>query len=157
MPRPVTTTTRRALTAQYSADAFVDLVTLSSVQMEVPVRLANSAVDVTSRGLLFSRSKMDVVRPDSTGDTPPSATITLLGVDRTVTDALRPLTEPIDVVIEAVRQAAPDVVEQRISGIRIFGVTCTESTVQAALGIEDPRTKTAPAHAFIWAHYSGIQ
>lgn len=156
MSRTISASTRRALYAAESDDAFIILLTLAHADLAAPLRVCSDAADVISRGDVYVAYPFDLSLPDDEEDRAPKARLTIDNVDRQIVATLRGLATSPVLTMEIVRAAEPDVVEASFRDFRLRNVRYDSQVVQAELTIEDFTSEPYPAGSFSPSLFPGI-
>ena len=148
MTRSVSNITREALYSQETGEAFLVLLTIDHISLDVPIRVSSDAVDTESRGLNFIAFPFELNLPDDQENAAPRARLKIDNVDRTIVKTLREITSPANVLIEVVRAADADIVEAKFLNFKLVNVTYNAKTVEGDLTIEDFTSEPYPANSF---------
>ena len=127
-----------------SADIYVELATIEHDSWDAPVRVVNVAEEgytLVSQGRTFIAYPVALTWPKRDPDNPfGGARFTIGNVvaqddndDPVVLAVLRGLPDNARVRFEMVRVAAPDVIEQRTTRLRLVGMTYDESQISGEL------------------------
>ncbi len=156
MSRDVSLTARQALNAPETGEAFLILLTLDHVDLAVPIRVTNDALDVTSRGDEFIAFPFELFLPDDDDSRAARAVLRIDNIDRQVVKAVREISGAPTVLIEVVRAADPDTVEASFPDFRLVNVTYDAHVVQGELTVEDFTAEPYPAGVFSPAAFPGL-
>ena len=137
---------RRDYFAAELNDALIPLLTITYPGL-APVRLARNAADVVSRGDTYAGCALNIPLPADDGDRLPTVRLVVDNVDQALTDALREIAEPADVVLELVQGAAPNTVEAGPYYFTVRAASWNWSYVEFELGYEDILNLGYPADA----------
>lgn len=156
MPRPVTPTTRAALLAPESAEAFVTLVTIDHPDLAAPIRVTNAGQDIVSRGETFVAMPFVDEKPgeDETGVT--AGRLAIQNVSREIAQAIRAVFSPPSVLIEVVRAADPDAVEMSLDGLSIREAGWDSLVAEASVDSEDFLSEPYPKDSFTPGLFPGV-
>lgn len=127
-----------------SADIIVELVTLEHASFDAPIRVVNVSEEgyrLTSLGREFTAYPFSLSWPAHDPENPfAGARFTIGNVvaqdgsdEPLVLAALRGLPDYARVTFEAVRVAAPDIIEQRTTPLRLTGLTYNETSITGEL------------------------
>jgi len=158
MPAPVTLSTRQALQAQETGEAFLMLLTIEHPSLPMPIRVSSDKVDTSSRGEAFLAFAFDITLPSDTEDGPPRAQLTIDNVNRQIVAAVRSLAPdpPPTLLVEMVRGAAPDTVERAYPRLDMQSVSYDALRVTAQLGIDSLLREPFPAGRFDRVGFPGL-
>jgi hypothetical protein len=154
--RSVSLTTRQALYAQETGEAFLVLLTIDHVDLASPVRVSSDSVDTQSRGETFVAFPFRLSLPDDGDDRPPRARLAIDNVDRTIVQSLRQIDSAPRVLIEVVRGADPDAVEAVFPDFELSNARYDALTVQGELTLESFLREPYPAALFTPANFPGL-
>ena len=156
MSRSVTLTTRQALYAQETGEAFLVLLTIDHPDLALPIRVSSDAVDTVSRGDTFLAFPFQLSLPDDTSNGPPRARLSIDNVDRTIVQTLRSIASAPTVLIEVVRGVEPDTVEAAFPDFELSNARYDVLTVQGDLTLESFLREPYPAAQFTPAGFPGL-
>lgn len=156
MSRGLSLSTRRALYAGDTSDAFLILLTFAHADLAVPIRVCSDAVDIESRGEIYVAYPFDLTLPDDEENRPPRARLIIDNVDRSIVATLRQLASSPVLTIEIVRAAAPDIVEATFRDFRLRNVRYDSRVIEADLTLEDYTSEPYPAASFSPSLFPGI-
>lgn len=100
----------QALAAEYTEEVFLHLLEINHDQLAAPIRVVNNFEDIISNGDTYIAFPFDISLPEDS-DTLPQVVLTIDNVDRSITEALRPIATPPTISLILVLANTPDVVE----------------------------------------------
>ncbi len=156
MSRNITLSTRQALYAPETSEAFLILLTLSHEALTEPLRVTSDAVITLSRGNSFVPFPFELSLPDDDDNRTPRAHLVIDNIDRQIVAAVRSLTSSPSVLIEIVRAAEPETVEAAFTDFRLTDVTYDSQVVAGNLTLEDFTTEPFPAASFSPSLFPGL-
>ncbi len=156
MSRPLSLSTRQALFASNTGEAFAILLTLDHSALAAPIRVSSDAVDTISRGETFVAFPFELMIPDDTQGASPRARLVIDNIDRTIVAALRAIGSAPSALIEIVRAADPDTVEASFHDFKLTNVSYDALSVSGDLTVEDFTAEPWPAAVFSPANFPGI-
>lgn len=156
MTRSLTPETRRALHAPETAEIFTVLLTLTHPDMDVPIRVCDSGMDITSRGENYIAYPFALALPEDEDGRPPRARLSIDNIERQIVATVRSLTSSPFVTIEIIRRAAPDVVEARFEDFRFTNISYDSQVVEGDLTVEDFTAEPYPAGCFSPSLFPGL-
>lgn len=149
---------RRVRDAMAARAEHVELVLLTITSDEFddgPLRLAQSPVDVTSRGDVFSRAAFDFIAP-TPGATASAARLTVDNVDRRITDAVNDIVGTPEILVEFVLEDDPDFVELSLPPFKLSVINWDLFQVEGSLTHADDSSEPACAISYTPAVAPGI-
>ena len=149
-------TARGVMFAQETDDGLLALLTISHVDLAVPIRVVHNQVDVVSRGNTFTAFPFNLVLPTSEPDSPPKAQLTIDNVSREIGQAIRTISSAATVLIEVVRIKALDTLELSFPTLKLQNVRFDVAKVTGDLVSEDLQLEPYPAHTFSPAEFPGL-
>lgn len=156
MSRSLSTLARIAVCGAETQDAFIILLTLAHPDLSAPIRVCSDAVDMNSRGAVFTAFPFALTLPDDDDSQQPRARLSIDNVDRQIVAAVRAISSSPSVLIEIVRAQTPDTVEAAFADFRLTDVTYDSHRVEGNLTIEDFTAEPYPAACFTPALFSGL-
>ena len=156
MSRSISASSRQALYAPESGEAFLVLLTLSHTSLPQPIRVTSDAVTTTSRGNSFMPFPFDLVLPDDQENRSPRARLVIDNVDRQIVQAVRSLSTAPTALIEIVRAASPDTVEAQFVDFKLTNVTYDALRVEGDLTLEDFTAEPFPSAIFSPSLFPGL-
>lgn len=158
-----------ALKALFSPEAEDDLIALLTIEGGAEtIRLANgyttrlSETDedilygVMSRGDAYIFIPFGLTLPQEDPTSAPRCQITIQDVTRRLTPIIRTITTALDVTLELVLTATPDVVEVSFPGLLMAGVKYNANTISAELTVDSMATEPFPAGNFTPSYFPGL-
>ncbi len=156
MPRIFSNRALAALMAQHTNEAFILLLTLTYVPTGEVFRAALNTENVVSNGQVFTATYFDISLPETGDKAPQGAQITIDNVDQRMIGLLRSITVPLQVMLQLVLGATPDVVEMEITDLVLREADWDASTITGTLSSEDPLNQAFPAHFYDPRSFQGI-
>lgn len=156
MPRDLSPTAISALTGPQTREVFLCLATLDHDDLDDSIRLVNDAVNVTSRGKVYTACDFDLRLPTESGDRLPSTTARIANVDRALTAALRGLTTPGTITLEVILASAPDTVEAGPYRFRTESIEFDVDLITFRLAFEDFLNEVFPKDSITPTDFPGI-
>ena len=156
MSRSPSLTTRQALNAAETGEAFLVLLTLSHPDLGEPLRVTSDAVDTVSRGMTFMAFPFSLSLPSDEDSRAPEARLSIDNIDRQIVKTLRNLGSAPYVLIEIIRAADPDTVEAQFQDFRLTAVTYDSHVVEGNLTVEDFTSEPFPAGIFSPGFFPGL-
>ena len=152
----VSATTRAAVFASETAEAFIVLVTIDHDDLSLPIRVCSDAVDMESRGNTFTAMPFERELPgeDDTGVS--AGTLAIQNVSLEITEAIRSINTPPSVLLEVVRAADPDTVEMSFDNMRIAEVRWDALIVSATVDDENFLSEPYPKDSFTPGLFPGV-
>jgi hypothetical protein len=154
--RTFSATAVRSILALETPDAFLLLLTLTDPVSGTQYRTALNTVDITSRGHVFTACYFEFAWPEDTDEAPPGCTLTIDNVDLGLVDLIRSITQPIEVMVELVVSAQPDLVEMQLTDLILREITWDQSTIQGTLMSDDPLNQKFPGDIYEPRTFPGL-
>ena len=154
--RTLTQTTREAVFASQTGEAFLALVTLDHPELASPVRVSSDSTDTPSRGETFVAFPFRITLPEDSAERPPRARLKIDNVDRTIVKKLRAISSAPTVLIEIVRGDDPDTVEASFPDFKLRDAGYDVLEVEGDLDLEDFISEPYPAFIFSPAHFPAL-
>ena len=136
------------LAAQECGTAWLVLLTLAHLQLDVPVRVTSDAVATTSNGHTFQPFPFEVTLPDDVEGRAPQAQLRIDNTSQEIIALLRGLTTPPSLTIQIVRSATPDVVEREWSGLEWRSSQYDIGAITGMLTVDDLALEEFPYVTF---------
>jgi hypothetical protein len=143
--RALTARLRRALTAQETDELLLQLLTFEHETLPAPLRFVNDLQNHESRGETYYGCPFKLALPDDRDDTPPSCKIEVDNVHHEIVESVRRMILPLEVTLELVLAAEPDIVEMGPLNFTMRGVTYNALTVEGVLWYEDVLNEPFPS------------
>lgn len=157
MPGQLTTTGRRAVLAQQTGEAFIQLLRLDAPTLEQEIRVCDDRRDLVSNGQTYQRFPFEFTLPEDNGETPGTATLTICNVDRSIVDAVRVVgAGPLVVEYSLVMASEPDSIQAGPYFFTVREVDFDEMVVSGQLRYEDLLNEPYPADTYSPARYAGL-
>jgi hypothetical protein len=155
--RSISATAKRAIFAGQTGEVFVCLLTLSHPSLDVPIRVCNDAVSVTSNAVEFIPYPFQLVLPDEDDGVAPQVTLEIDNVDRQIVAAVRRANgEPISVELSIVLASQPDIVEAGPFSFKLRSVNYDKSVVSGTLQFEDLLNEPMPGDTMTPSRFPGL-
>ena len=141
--------------ARETSQVFTALITANHSSFATPWLLANNDEAVVSKGRLFKPHPFKLTRPSET-DARPEAQLTVANVDQFIGQMLEQITSPIDITIELVLAATPDICERRWPGFELRNVRWNTLFAEGRLTQRTfarenyPPRRMTPTYGFPW-------
>lgn len=152
MARSLTRSMREAIYASRgSREVLLLLVTIDHPSFEFGARrFTLDLVPTISRGQEYQPFPFELTLPDDDPEQSPRASISVDNIDRAITTTIRgiPSSEPPTVLIELVRAAAPDLVEQSYGPMLLAAPEGNANTVSGELVNDDGASDPFPADRY---------
>ena len=139
MARSLAPTSLRALLAQETGEVMVMLATLAHPNWLNPVYVCSDILPVISNGRYFIGWRFDIQFPsDNTGELPRAQAV-IDNVDPIIGQQIQAIAglSPIQVTIEIIRHATPDVIEVAYENLKLRGVKVDDTSITGTLTYED--------------------
>lgn len=156
MSRTVSSSMRGAIYSQETSEAFIVLLTIDHLSLDIPIRVSGDAVNTISRGETFVAFPFEITLPDDVDNSSPKARLVIDNVDRQIVKTLREISSAADVLIEIIRASEPDTVEARFTNFKLTNVSYDALKVEGDLTIEDFTSEPFPAAIFSPSLFPGI-
>lgn len=156
MSRNITSTSRAALYAAETGEAFLILLTLSHAGLAAPLRVSSNSTDTVSRGDTYIAYPFDITLPDDDEGHAPRARLVIDNIDRQIVATLRQIESAPTLRIEIVRAADPDTIEAVFDDFRLVNVVYDSQVVEGDLSIEDYTSEPYPAAVFSPSLFPGL-
>jgi len=143
------------LLAQESGDPFLVLVTLSHASFST-IRLVNNSEDIVSNGNTFSSFPFRFRLPVDDGEKARDAYIEFDNVSLDLVNAIRSVTDRIDVKAEMILASAPDDIQMSLEELKIGQVNYNRTTISANLIMDDFLQAELTSEAYTPLLYPGI-
>lgn len=166
MTRTTSANFRSAAFAQDTDEVVVCLLTITHESMAEPIRLCNDPAErlstepltygTTSRGETFLFLPFAFTLPTDRDDTPPRVAITLDNVERGIIGLLRSIATPLEVTVEIVLAASPDVVEVQLPAMQMSDITYNVENITANLVVDGLQTEPFPSGQFDRGRFPGL-
>lgn len=141
----MSTNFQRAIRARETGEVLLELVTLSHAGFRSTIRRVDNTEDIVSRGETWLARPMQVVLPRETASGSTTGRIVFDDTDLEVSEALRAVATPPDVVIEIVRASDTEAVERSYRHLEVSTVTIDDVVATVGLGLADYRREFFPA------------
>jgi hypothetical protein len=126
-----------SINAQETDEVWLTLLTISSPELEQPLRFVNNKASVTSRGNLFLAFPFDVEFPGQDEQNPGEARLVIDNIDRQIVNFVRSISTPPKVTMEVVLGSSLDTVEASFSNMTLRNVSYNVTSVTGILRFED--------------------
>lgn len=157
MPRPISSTARRAIFAQQTGEAFILLLVISHPELAEPIRVCANTEDIESNGHTFQRFPFELAMPPENEDAPPTVQLRIANADRQIVQAVRSLSgEAMSVELSIVLASSPDTVEAGPFDFTLRDVSYDAAVVEGTLMFEDVLNEPFPADAFTPSRFPGL-
>ena len=166
MSRALSSAFVAAMNAQETAEVIIALLTFTHDMLSTPLRISSDPTvrisddpllyATTSRGNDFIFLPISFSLPDDKGDVPPSVTITLDNVSRSMVTILRSIPTPASVLMEIVLGSSPNTVEISLPAMQLSTVTIDETSISAQLEVDHLVTEPHPAGIFTPGSFAGL-
>jgi len=156
MPKVLSSAAVAALYAQQTGQAFLTLLEVNHDDLAAPIRVVNNIQDVTSGGHLFLASAFDINLPDDTTDSPPTITLTICNVDRSITLALESIASPPTVTLWVVASSTPNTYEIGPIEFTLLATSYDVLTIECTLGYEPVLNEPFPGFTFSPEDFPGL-
>jgi hypothetical protein len=123
----------QAANASQTEIAFLYLLTISEADGSNPLYLVNNTENVYSNGKTFVPYPFNLVLGADDGERLPTVTITIDNVSGELTEYIRGMAEPPQIMVELVTTADPNIIEKRLDFLRLRTVTYDALTVSGQL------------------------
>lgn len=120
------------LYCQESNDPFLTLITISHASFD-DIRLVNNTENITSNGLLYTSFPVKIGLPIDDGESARELTLSFDNVGLELIDAIRSVTDFMDVKIEMVLASIPDEVQMSFEELKIQTLSYNKSNITARL------------------------
>lgn len=145
MSRSLSSTTKQAFFAAETSEAFTVLLEIDHADLSSPIRVCSDSQDVTSDGNVFTAYPFMIALPVDDDESPPSMTIRIDNVDRTIILSLRALTSPPSFKIQVIRLDAPDTIEIEFSDFSLRSITYDAVEISGSISLENFLFEPYPA------------
>lgn len=156
MSRTTSAALKAALYAAECTDEFIVLLTLDHADLEEPIRVNSSGVDVVSRSNSFLAYPFNLTMPDDTGDRPSRAKLSIDNIDRVIVQTMRELTSAPSMLIEIVRAADLDTVEASFPDFLFVNISYDHLAVEGELTLEEFMNEPYPQGIFSPNYFPGL-
>lgn len=143
------------LYCQESDDPFLTLVTISHSSFS-DIRLVNNTQNITSNGLLYTSFPIKIGLPVDDGETARELTLTLDNVGLDLVDAIRTVTDPMDVKIEMVLASIPDEVQISFTELKIQTISYNKTGITARLFMDGFLNTEISGEKYVPSLYPGL-
>lgn len=138
MPRVLSSAALQAAYAQQTADGFLILIHISHPALSSDIYVTSDIVPTVSQGITYAPFPFDVTLPDDDPDKPPTASLTIDAIDRSIIAAIRSMgVTPATLTIDIVTMSTPDVVEMTSGAMTLRNVTYDALTVTGQMSYEE--------------------
>lgn len=145
-----------AVVSQNTDEVFLFLLTLSHVDLPVPIRVVNNTEDVVSVGNTYTAFPFNLVLPQDDGDTLPQVVISLSNVSLEFIDEIRALNGALDVRLDVILASSPDTIEMSISGMKTYTINYDAQNMEAICQVEDVLNMTFPSELYLPSNFPGL-
>ena len=156
MSRNVSAELKAAIYAPETNEEFIVLLTLSHTDLSVPIRVNSSGAEIISRSNTFLAFPFSITLPDDVDGQPPRAKLTIDNIDRIIVQTIRTISSAPSVLVEIVRESAPDTVEASFPDFKMTGVSYNQNTVEGELTVEEFMGEPYPARVFSPADFPAL-
>jgi len=154
--RTFSATAVRSILALETPDAFLLLLTLFDPASSSTYRAVLNTVDVISRGNVYTACYFEFSWPEDTDEAPAGCSLSIDNVDLGLVDLIRAITKPLQVTVEMVVAAHPDVVEMQITDLVLRELTWDQSVIQGTLISDDPLNQKIPGDIYEPRTFPGL-
>ena len=137
MARTFSTAATISLNEQATDEVWLTLLTITSPELQAPLRFVNNNSSISSRGNVYLAFPFDVEFPGQDEENPGEARLVLDNIDRSIVNFIREISTPPNVTIEVILASSPDTVEASFSNMTLRNVTYDAKTVSGLLKFED--------------------
>ena len=156
MSRTLSATARAALFAQQTGQALLTLLEIDHPDLDAPIRVVNNTENIVSGGVTFCACAFDVPPPDDLSEAPPSVTLSICNVDRSITYALESIASPPTIKMWVIVGSTPNVEEIGPIEFSLLAVSYDVLTIECTLGFEPILNESIPGHSFTPDLFPGI-
>jgi hypothetical protein len=156
MPRVFTPAAFRALLAQTTNEAFINLVTIAHTPTGDIFRVCMNSEPITSRGNLFTPYAFTFNRPTESGEETGQVEFEIDNTDLILVDMLRRITSPAEFLIELVLASNPDYVELAVADLVMREVEWNAGSISGKLIFDDVLNQRFPRDVFDPIQYAGL-
>ncbi|WP_162917697.1 DUF1833 family protein [Dongia deserti] len=149
----------KAAFKQETDEVVVALLTIEHPDLVPPARVCSDAVDITSRGNVFTGGVPFLITlPDQDPETQARVRLTMDVIDQTLVAVVQsiPADSPPTVTLEVVLAATPDVVESGPYAFTLRNAEGDITTIEGELAFEDLLSEPFPADSFTPASHPGL-
>ena len=144
----ISPTLQTAMFGQNTDDGLVELITISSPELAIDIRVVNDKADMDSRGDTFTRSAFNLILPSDDPDSPSNAQVTIDNTTREIGQAIRQMQGAATVLIETVKFSDPDTVELSFPLLTLRNVRWDVGKATGDILSDDLVTEGYPGHTF---------
>lgn len=156
MPSP---TALQAMRAASSGEVFIVLVELNHSTLPQPIRVTSNGQDTWHNSNRYQQFPFEVDWPEQSDGPPPSVSLKICNVDRTIVEAARTARtagDRISVRVSLVLASSPSVVESGPYRFDISDITYDAIYVTGTLVLEDLLNAPFPGHEYTPASHPGL-
>ena len=148
----------RAIRARETGEILLELVTISHDDFDATIRRVDNTEDIVSRGDTWLARPTEVTLPRDMGTGGRVGRLVLDDTDLAISAALRGISNRARpaVVIEIVRGADPETVEDQHRHLEVVSYEVGETSVAMEVGLIDYRTESFPAYFFNAVHFPDL-
>lgn len=153
-----------AITNSFKQEAFLQetdepyliLLTVAHDDIAPSIRVVDNNEDITSNGNLFTKFAFDMELPDSREGASPRARVSIDGVSREISEAIRTIDSAATIQIEIIRATDPDVLEMNWAPMSLRNVRWDASRISGELVLEEMDIEPFPIWQFSPANAPGL-
>lgn len=132
-----TTDFLRGVTAPNTNEAVHTLLTIQGGGLSAPVYLVQGYKNITSRGIVFEKSDMQIVWPSTGSDSQSGVQLVLEGVSPDLVDRVHELTSAPYVTFEEILDSDPDTVQDLTPPLRFTNIQITNLRITGTMNAPD--------------------
>ena len=146
---------RQDLFDQETGEAFIILLTLSHVDLSIPIRVCNNGVNIISNGDTYFALPFEISLPSDEGGDIPRAVVRIDNVNRAMVIAIRSISTSPTVQMDIIRASAPNVLEVSFPDFIFTGISYDAFTISGDLTLENFLLEPYPAGVFDPSRFPG--
>ena len=153
---PITNTFKQEAFLPDSDEVYLILITIEHDDISPSIRVVNNNENITSNGNLFTQFAFDMELPDSREGTLSRARISIDGVSREISEAIRSITTPAQVTLQVIRASDPDTIERSWAPTTLRNVKWDAGRISGDLVFEEMEIEPFPIWQFSPANAPGL-
>lgn len=160
--RTLSTPALESLFQPESGEVWLVFLTITHADLEDPIYLVRNSEDVArtigGSPVTFTAMMFEIELPEQAAERMPEAQISLINVDRMITDTLRAITgkPAAEVKIELALATSPNVIEYGPLELRLVSIQHSALMVTGTLGIDDVMRRAWPEGILDNADFPGL-
>lgn len=147
---------RQAINAQETGEVFIVLISISHSTLSETIRVSSDAVDTISRGNTYIHYPFDIVLASDTENGPQTMRLSIDNIDRSIVNAVRSVSSPLNVTVEVVLFSDPDTVEVSFDNFKLYDVSFDSFVVSGSISAKYLMSEPYPGGTMLPSNFPGV-